>query len=247
MVYIRKAGGELGGVSLDGILPLSGCPGDVRDRSMCLAGASVVHATQPLPSFSSSPTCYNPLDLYPPPLQVDSNCIQRSDCSSVDKMKVLASSSLLIGACAASSPLQHVLQAPKQAAEALAKSKPIDNLQKSLKSMPAEARAAWEEVAMIYPEALEQALHVPPPKKHTRKPDSEWDHIIRGADVQSVWVKNEHGEDERDVDGKLEAYDLRTKKVDPSALGVDPNVTQFSGYLDDNDNDKHLFYCKGLS
>jgi hypothetical protein len=33
------------------------------------------------------------------------------------------------------------------------------------------------------------------------------------------------------------------KAVDPSKLGVDPGVKQYSGYLDDNENDKHLFYC----
>jgi len=31
------------------------------------------------------------------------------------------------------------------------------------------------------------------------------------------------------------------KKVDPSKLGVD-TVKQYSGYLDDEKNDKHLFY-----
>ena len=46
-----------------------------------------------------------------------------------------------------------------------------------------------------------------------------------------------------EIDGKLETYNLRAKKVDPSKLGVD-TVKQFSGYLDDEENDKHLFYCK---
>jgi cathepsin A (carboxypeptidase C) len=41
----------------------------------------------------------------------------------------------------------------------------------------------------------------------------------------------------------LEQYNLRGKKVDPSKLGVD-TVKQYSGYLDDEANDKHLFYCK---
>ena len=67
---------------------------------------------------------------------------------------------------------------------------------------------------------------------------------MKGADIQEVWVKNADGDNEREVDGKLNAYNLRAKKVDPSALGVDPNVKQYSGYLDDNDNDKHLFYCE---
>ena len=44
------------------------------------------------------------------------------------------------------------------------------------------------------------------------------------------------------IDGKLESYDLRVKAVDPSSLKVDPDVKQYAGYLDDNENDKHLFY-----
>lgn len=50
---------------------------------------------------------------------------------------------------------------------------------------------------------------------------------------------------ERAIDGKLEAYNLRAKRVDPSKLGVD-TVKQYSGYLDDEKNDKHLFYCRIL-
>lgn len=37
-------------------------------------------------------------------------------------------------------------------------------------------------------------------------------------------------------------YKLRGKTVDPSVLGVDA-VQQYAGYLDDNDKNKHLFYC----
>ena len=100
---------------------------------------------------------------------------------------------------------------------------------------------------MLYPGAMDEAKFFSTPKKHHRRPDSHWDHIIRGADVQSVWVENENGEQERDIDGKLNAYDLRAKGVEPGSLGVDPKVKQYSGYLDDNDNDKHLFYCTFLA
>lgn len=154
-------------------------------------------------------------------------------------MKLLAPS-LLASGCAALSPVQQVLQTPHQASDAW--TKPLNNLKDSLKTLSKDARAVWDEVAMLYPEAMDKASFFSSPKKHTRRPDSHWDHIIRGADVQSVWVENEGGEKERDVDGKLETYDLRTKGVDPKSLGID-NVTQFSGYLDDNENDKHLFYC----
>lgn len=96
----------------------------------------------------------------------------------------------------------------------------------------------------MYPQEMSKAAFFSSPKKHTRRPDHEWDHIVRGKDIQSVWVENAQGEKEREVDGKLDSYDLRVKKVDPSVLGVDPGVKQYSGYLDDNDNDKHLFYCE---
>ena len=98
----------------------------------------------------------------------------------------------------------------------------------------------------MYPKAMDQTSFFSLPKKHSRRPDTQWDFIIKGADVQSVWVENEHGESERKIDGKLDAFDLRTKKVDPASLGVDPQVQQYSGYLDDNENDKHLFYCKRI-
>ena len=159
-------------------------------------------------------------------------------------MRLLASSLLFGAASAAVSPQQHVLQPPRQASEAW--TKPLHQLQDSLKSLTGEARAVWDEVAMMYPEMMDKTSFFSPPKKHTRKPDSYWDHIIKGADVEEVWVDSEDGEKERDVDGKLDGYNLRSKKVDPSSLGVDPGVKQYSGYLDDEEDDKHLFYCKSF-
>ena len=155
-------------------------------------------------------------------------------------MKVVAYS-LLLGGCAAISPLQQVLQAPKHASNSW--SKPLHALQESLKSLTDDARAVWDEVALLYPGAMDQASFFSGPKKHTRRPDTYWDHVTKGADIQSVWVENQNGDKERELDGKLAAFDLRTKKVDPTSLGVD-TVQQYSGYLDDNENDKHLFYCK---
>lgn len=150
---------------------------------------------------------------------------------------------LLIGAAtAATSPQQQVLQAPRQPSNAW--TKPLHTLQDSLKTLTGEARAIWDEVSLMFPEDMAKASLLSLPKKHTRRPDSHWDHIIKGADVQSIWVQNENGEKERDVDGKIEDYNMRSKKVDPSSLGVDPGVKQYSGYLDDEANDKHLFYCE---
>lgn len=109
--------------------------------------------------------------------------------------------------------------------------------------MSGEVKQVWDEVTMLFPEAMEKANLFSAPKPHVKRPDSTWDYIVKGAEVQSVWVENSNGEKEREIDGKLENYNLRAKKVDPSKLGVD-TVKQYSGYLDDDEADKHLFYCK---
>lgn len=167
-------------------------------------------------------------------------------------MRVAASALLVGAASAAVAPQQQVLKFPEQVTEQLKDlksnswSKPLHKFEESLKSLTGEARAIWDEVALMFPESFEKASFFSAPKPHTRKPDHEWDHIVKGADVQSVWVENAQGEKEREIDGKLENYNLRVKTVDPSSLGVD-NVKQYSGYLDDEEEDKHLFYCEYLN
>ncbi|KAG8624819.1 hypothetical protein KVT40_007886 [Elsinoe batatas] len=154
-------------------------------------------------------------------------------------MKVTASA-LLVGAATASYlPEQFPMQIPKQVSSAW--SKPLHQLKDGLKHMTAEAKQAWDEVAQLFPEEMDKATFFSNPKAHTRKPDTHWDYITSGADIQSVWVTNSQGQKEREIDGKLETFNLRTKKVDPSVLGVD-KVKQYSGYLDDEEEDKHLFY-----
>jgi cathepsin A (carboxypeptidase C) len=163
-------------------------------------------------------------------------------------MKLLAST-LVLGAVSAQ---QKVLQNPintqnplQQAAKPVgdAWSKTLGSLAESMHEMTGEVKAIWDEVTMLFPEAMEKANVFSAPKPNHRKPDSTWDYVVKGADVQSVWVENSKGEKEREIDGKLDTYNLRAKKVDPSKLGVD-TVKQYSGYLDDEANDKHLFYCK---
>ena|SRR6187402_1985786 len=167
-------------------------------------------------------------------------------------MKLLASTVLLGAASAAITNQQQVLKEPfggqnplKEAIKPVsaAWSKSLNHLTESMKDMTAEAKAIWDEVALHFPEEMNKATFFSAPKPHTRKPDSAWDYIVKGADVQSVWVENSNGEKEREIDGKLESYKLRAKNVDPSKLGVD-KVKQYSGYLDDDENDKHLFYCE---
>lgn len=156
-------------------------------------------------------------------------------------MKV-AASALLVGAASASYiPQQFPLQFPKQVSGKW--DKPLQQLQDSLKHMTGEAKKTWDEVAMMFPQEMGKAAFFSNPKAHTRRPDNHWDFKTSGAEVQSVWVENSKGEKERELDGKLENYNLRTKKVDPASLGVD-KVKQYSGYLDDEEEDKHLFYCK---
>jgi cathepsin A (carboxypeptidase C) len=166
-------------------------------------------------------------------------------------MKLLASA-VLLGAASAAVPEQQVLGNPfkgqnpsKEAAEPVSNawSKSLNHLSESMKEMTSEAKAVWDEVSMLFPEAMERASFFSTPKSHFRKPDHTWDYVVKGADIQSVWIENSNGEKEREIDGKLDAYNLRAKKVDPSKLGVD-TVKQYSGYLDDEENDKHLFYCK---
>lgn len=173
-------------------------------------------------------------------------------------MKLLASALLAGAATAAVAPQQHVMGMDQQpmkevAAEPLIEtvpetvfetvSSPFNQLKDIMKGLSAEVQAAWDEVAMMFPDDMAAASLFSMPKKHTRRPDHEWNHIVRGKSIQDVWVTNAEGEKEREIDGKLDTYDLRVKKVDPSELGVDPGVKQYSGYLDDNENDKHLFYC----
>jgi cathepsin A (carboxypeptidase C) len=165
-------------------------------------------------------------------------------------MKLLPTA-VLLGAASATVP-QHVIGNPfngqnplKEAAKPVsdAWSYSLNHLAESMQEMTSEAKAIWDEVSMLFPEAMERATFFSAPKPNNRKPDHTWDYVMKGADVQSVWVENSNGVKEREIDGKLEQYNLRAKKVDPSALGVD-TVKQYSGYLDDEKNDKHLFYCE---
>lgn len=161
-------------------------------------------------------------------------------------MKLLSTTLLFGAALATSTPEQQVLRAPESLREQASSilKEPLHELHDALKSLTSEARAVWDEVAMMFPEEMDKASFFSAPKKHSRRPDSEWDHIVSGQEIQDIWVQTADGGKEREVDGKLETYDLRVKKADPSELGVDPGVTQYSGYLDDNANDKHLFYCR---
>lgn len=121
--------------------------------------------------------------------------------------------------------------------------KPWEAIEKAFGEVPTQAKGLWDEMSLLVPGFMDKAANlISKPKPHTRKPDSHWDRIVKGADIESMWVETD-GVKHRKLEGNLEAYNLRAKKVDPSVLGVD-DVKQYTGYLDDEANDKHLFYCK---
>ncbi|KAK0711425.1 Alpha/Beta hydrolase protein [Lasiosphaeris hirsuta] len=115
-----------------------------------------------------------------------------------------------------------------------------DGVEDVFAGMTAETKALWDEIKLLVPEGtFDKANWLSKPKPHRKRHD--WDHVVKGADVQKLWVQDANGESHREVDGRLEDYNLRVKTVDPSKLAVD-DVKQYSGYLDDEANDKHLFY-----
>jgi cathepsin A (carboxypeptidase C) len=167
----------------------------------------------------------------------------------------LTTSALVLGAASSATALQgqKVLSSPwQQPIEGVAQDAPApsDSWTERIESLfgdaSAEAMAMWDEISQFVPDAahkFEQMLQGPKPKPAARRPDSHWDHVVKGADVQNIQVQGADGTSRPKFGGHLENFNLRTKKVDPSKLGVD-TVTQYSGYLDDEDQDKHLFYCK---
>ncbi|CAI6045224.1 unnamed protein product [Clonostachys chloroleuca] len=70
-----------------------------------------------------------------------------------------------------------------------------------------------------------------------QRPDEFWDHIIKGSDVVDSMLHTARDEESNE----LVNFNMRAKAVDPSSLGID-TVKQYSGYLDNEAEDKHLFY-----
>lgn len=110
----------------------------------------------------------------------------------------------------------------------------VDSVADAIKALPQATRDLWAEVEDMLPRKLDQISIKSSPKKHTKRPRSHWDFHVSGDEVSIM--------DDGKLDDDLAHYKLRGKKVDPSKLGVDPGVKQYSGYLDDEENDKHLFY-----
>ncbi len=161
-------------------------------------------------------------------------------------MKLLASTMLLGAAAAVAGPQQqHVFKnSAKEASEAWTNS--VEKITETLKAFTDNPSRAWDDTAVQAAKAIKKMRSVPA-KPHTRRPDHQWDFITKGAAAKRGSKLNARGLPEQELDGKLDTYNLRTRKVDPAKLGVDPDVKQYSGYLDDEEADKHLFYCQWSS
>lgn len=165
----------------------------------------------------------------------------------------IATSTVLLGAASASAATfqqntQHVLgggfdrvhEAMRPLAESFSGS--LESFEKAFDGLDSKTKALWDEVKLLVPEgAFDHSKWFTKPKPHRKRHD--WDHVVKGEEVQKLWVQDTEGESHREIDGRLNSYNLRVKSVDPKKLGVD-TVKQYSGYLDDEENDKHLFYCK---
>ena len=156
----------------------------------------------------------------------------------------IAASALLLGAASSALAADQVVLGGGSSGGNAKPANAWEAVQEAIADAGDQARALWDEVTLVAPDAMaafEKAALGRKPKPAKRRPDSEWDHIVRGADVNKLWAAESDG---RAAASKvLGSYDLRARNVDPAALGID-DVKQYSGYLDDNENDKHLFYCE---
>ncbi|KAL5612799.1 hypothetical protein BROUX41_004117 [Berkeleyomyces rouxiae] len=158
--------------------------------------------------------------------------------------------SVLLGAAAAAmASEQIVMNEPSGSSPAKTKLKSgasvWDALHQSINEAGSEAKALWDEVSSLAPEAVQafkaaQAAQAKATKKVNRKPDSAWDYVVKGNHVQTLMAQTD-GKEHPVVGGDIGSYSLRGKAVDPKELKVD-SVKQYSGYLDDEETDKHLFY-----
>lgn len=74
-----------------------------------------------------------------------------------------------------------------------------------------------------------------------KRPDSDWDFILKGSDLHAQLTARDASKADAPP-AYLKDYQMRARMVkDPSSLGVD-SVKQISGYLDSNNDGKHLFF-----
>src|SRR4051812_37336055 len=120
----------------------------------------------------------------------------------------IASTALLVGAASAASfhnEAQHILGGAHDTIKPVSdsfppSSHPLKSFEEALKGMTSEAKALWDEIKMLVPEgAFDHTTWFSSPKPHKRRPDHTWDHVVKGADVQKVWVQDSKGESHREV------------------------------------------------
>jgi len=103
----------------------------------------------------------------------------------------------------------------------------------------------WKEVADLFPGDTTDAIQGLTskgftPKKASKRPDDEYDYIITGDELESMFATHQGtGEKRKKYGGDFKNKRLRVKK--PNTLGIDEEVKQLSGYLD-VDDDKHFFF-----
>lgn len=108
-----------------------------------------------------------------------------------------------------------------QAAEKFGLDLDLDHL---LKELDSNVLDAWAQIEHLYPnQVMSLETSTKPKFPEAIKTKKDWDFV----------VKND----------AIENYQLRVNKIkDPKILGIDPNVTQYTGYLDVEDEDKHFFF-----
>lgn len=156
-------------------------------------------------------------------------------------MKYILSAAVLLPAFVLAHPNQIPMnmQNKEERVSQTAFSATFESIGDQLKSLPLQTQELWQDITQYLPNSLDQLSFLSHPKPHKSRSQSHWDYHVSGAKVQSLMDGGE-----RKVNGKLDGFRLRGKKVDPSKLNVDPGVKQYSGYLDNDEDDKHLFYCK---
>ncbi|KAI5808499.1 Alpha/Beta hydrolase protein [Peziza echinospora] len=118
-------------------------------------------------------------------------------------------------------------------------------LKSSIGELSPEAINIWNEVAKLYPGDTTEAVQRLTsngfkPKPAKKRPDSEYDYVIHGHELNSMVVTEAGtGEVRQKYSGDFSNRKLRVKK--PTGLGIDDDVKQLSGYLD-VDDDKHFFF-----
>lgn len=103
---------------------------------------------------------------------------------------------------------------PMPLAEELAATAHVD-----LESLSADLQAQWREFEQQSQKLQAGKRVLKEPIRHKKRPDSEWMHILKSEDFPN--------------------HTLRIKS--PESLGID-TVKQYSGYLDIEDETKHLFF-----